>query len=158
MKLPGNEHFSLVDEDDERKVNCDFFTFPEEEYAQIPGEEDCAEADMLAVDEERCHIIHTLAGSHLLPVKFGAQATAALRSMRYDGMVQLCRHRPIAPGSRICRTVDVRLNNGRFRGWDFETDVKMTNEKMALLDTGRVDQQDIRINSAPVPISHVWPT
>ena len=47
VKLPGNEHFSLVDEEDERKVNCDLFPFPEEEYAQILGQEDVAEADML---------------------------------------------------------------------------------------------------------------
>ena len=110
---------------------------------------------MLPLDVERCQIIHTLAGSHPLPVKFWAQATAALRSMRYDDMVQLSRHRPIAPGSRICRTVDVRLYNGRFRGWDFETEAKMTKEKMAILDTGRVVQQDIRINSAPVPESEL---
>ena len=155
MKLPGNEHFSLVDEEDERKVNCDLFPFPEDEYTQIPGEEDGAEADMLPVDEERCQIIHTLAGSHPLPVKFGAQTTAALRGMRYDDMLQLSRHQPAAPGSRICKTVEVRLYNGRFRGWDFETDAKMTNDKMALLDTGRVVQQDIRINSAPVPESEL---
>ena len=31
----------------------------------------------------------------------------------------------------------------------------MTNEKMALLDIGRVVQQDIRINSAPVPESEL---
>ena len=156
MKLPGKEHFSLVDEEDERKVNCDLFPFPEEEYAQIPGEEDGAEADMLPMDEERCHIIHTLAGPHPLPVKLGAQATAALRSMQPGDMVQLSRSRPIAPGSRICKTVDVRLYNGRFRGWDFETEARMTNEKMALLDTGRVVQQDIRIrDSAPVPESEL---
>ena len=47
MKLPGNENFSLVDKKDERKVNCDLFPFPEEEYAQILGQEDVAEADML---------------------------------------------------------------------------------------------------------------
>ena len=76
VKLSGNEHFSLVDEEDEAKVNCDFFPFPEEEYAQIPGGRDGAEADMLPMDEERCQIIHTLAGPHLLPVNFGAQATA----------------------------------------------------------------------------------
>ena len=77
VKLPGNEHFSLVDKEDERKVNCDLFPFPEEEYVQIPGEDDGAEDDMLPLDVERCHIIHTLAGPHLLPEKFGAQATAA---------------------------------------------------------------------------------
>ena len=104
VKLPGNEHFSLVDEEDERKVNCDLFPFPEEEYAQIPGEEDGAKADLLPMDEERSHIIHTLAGPHLLPVKFGAQATAALRSMRPGDMLQLSRSRPIAPGSKICKT------------------------------------------------------
>ena len=151
MKLPGNEHFSLVDEEDEKKVICDFFPFPEEEYTQIPGGRDGVEANMLPMDEERCQIIHTLAGPHLLPVKWGAQTTAAFRCMRYDDMLQLSLHRPVEPGSRVCRTVDVRLYNGRFRGWDFETGAKMTNEKMALLDTGRVVQQDIRINSATVP-------
>ena len=35
MKLPGNEHLSLVHEEDERKVNCDLFPFPEEEYAKF---------------------------------------------------------------------------------------------------------------------------
>ena len=116
------------------------------------GQED-RRVDMLLMDEERCHIIHTLTDPHPLPVKLGAQATAALRSMQPGDMVQLSRHRPVEEGSRICWTVDVRLYNGRFRGWDFETEAKMTKKKMALLDTGRVVQQDIRINSTPVPES-----
>ena len=81
VKLPGNEHLSLVDEGDERKVICHLFPFPGDHYAQIPEEGDDAEADMIPMDEERYQIIHTLAGSHPLPVKFGAQATAVLRSM-----------------------------------------------------------------------------
>ena len=144
-----------MDAEDERKVICHLFPFPADQYTQTLEEGDGAEADMIPMDEERCQIIHTLAGSHLLPVKFGAQVTAVLRSMQPGDMVQLSRHRPVEEGSRTCWTVDVRLYNGRFRGWDFETEAKMTKEKMALLDTGRVVRQDIRINSAPVPESEL---
>ena len=144
VKLPGNEHFSLVDEEDKRKVICDLFPFPEDQYTQIPGEEDGAEADMLPLDVERCHITHTLAGPHFLPVKFGAQATAALRSMRADDLVQVSRSRPIKPGFSLVTTKTCTLYNGRLRGYDFETEKRMTNEKMERLDTGRVIQKDIR--------------
>ena len=151
VKLSGNEHLSLVDAEDESKVICHLFPFPAGQYTQTLGEGDGAEANMIPMDEERCQIVHTLAGSHFLPVKFGAQVTAALRSMQPGDMVQLSRHRPIEEGSKICWEVHVKLYNGRFRGWDFETEAKMTREKMTLLDTGRVVRQDIRISSAPVP-------
>ena len=95
VKLPGNEHLSLVDAEDEGKVICHLFPFPADQYTQTLKEGDGAEADMIPMDEERCQIIHTLAGSHLLPVKFGAQATAAFRGMRYDDMLQLSRHLPV---------------------------------------------------------------
>ena len=36
VKLSGNEHLSLVDEEDERKVICHLFPFPEDQYTQIP--------------------------------------------------------------------------------------------------------------------------
>ena len=91
--------------------------------------------------------------SHFLPVKFGAQVTAAIRSMQPGDMLQLSRHRPVEEGSNICWEVEVKLYNGRFRGRDFETEAQMTKEKRKLLDTGRVIRQDIRINSAPVPNS-----
>ena len=39
VKLSGNKHFSLVNEEDETKVSCDLFPFPEEEYAQFSGRE-----------------------------------------------------------------------------------------------------------------------
>ena len=133
-------------------MNCDLFPFPEEEYAQIPGEGDGADADMLPLDVERCHIIHTLAGPHFLPVKFGAQATAVLQSMGPEDLVQLSRSRPIAPGSSLVKTKTITLYNGRLRGHDFETEDRMTNEKMARLDTGRVVQKDIKqSDSDPVP-------
>ena len=153
VKLPGNEHLSLVDAEDESKVICHIFPFPAGQYTQILGERNGAEASMRPMDEERCQIIHTLAGSHFLPVKFAAQLTAAIRSMQPGDMLQLSRHRPVEEGSKICWEVEVKLYNGRFRGWDFETEAKMTREKMTLLDTGRVVQQDIRISSAPVPES-----
>ena len=100
--MPGNEHLSLVDADDERKVICHLFPFPADQYTQTLEEGDGAEADMIPMDEDRIQIIHTLAGSHLLPVKFGAQATAVLRSMQPDDMVQLSRNRPVEEGSRVC--------------------------------------------------------
>ena len=78
VKLPGNDHFSLVEEENEEKVVCDLFPYPQEDYAQIPGEEDVARADMLPLDVKRWHIIHTLAGPHFLPVEFGAQSTAVV--------------------------------------------------------------------------------
>ena len=54
VKLPGNKHFSLVDEEDEGKVSCDLFPFPEDQYTQILEEGDGAEANMIPMDEERC--------------------------------------------------------------------------------------------------------
>ena len=75
--------------------------------------------------------------------------------MQPGDMVQLSRHRPVEEGSKVCWTVDVRLYNGRFRGWDFETEAQMTKEKRKLLDTGRVVRQDIRVKSAPVPSSEL---
>ena len=51
--------------------------------------------------------------------------------------------------------MDLKLYNGRLRGWDFETDDEMTKEKRKLLDTGRVIRQDIRVRSAPVPNSEL---
>ena len=51
--------------------------------------------------------------------------------------------------------VELKLYNGRLRGWDFETDNEMTKEKRKLLDTGRVISQDIRVKSAPVPSSEL---
>ena len=68
VKLPGNEHLSLVDAEDESKVICHIFPFPAGQYTQILGERNGAEARMRPMDEERCQIIHTLAGSHFLPV------------------------------------------------------------------------------------------
>ena len=153
MKLPGNEQLSLVDAEDESKVICHIFPFPVGQYTQILGERNGAEASMRPMDEERCQIIHTLAGSHFLPVKFAAQLTAAIRSMQPGDMLQLSRHRPVEEGSKICWEVELKLYNGRFRGWDFETEAQMTKEKRTLLDTGRVVRQDIRISSAPVPES-----
>ena len=77
VKLSGNEHLSLVDAEDESKVICHILTFPADQYAQTLGERDGTEA-YIPVDEERCQIIHSLAGSQFLPVKFGAQVTAAI--------------------------------------------------------------------------------
>ena len=72
VKLPGNVHFSLVEEDNEERAVCDLFPYPEDNYAQIPGDEDVARADMLPLDVRRWHTNHTLAGPHFLPSKFGA--------------------------------------------------------------------------------------
>ena len=150
VRLSGNEHLSLVDAEDESKVICHIFPFPVDRDAQTLGERDGTEAYPL-VDEERCQIVHTLAGSHFLPVKFAMQVVAAIRSMKAEDMLQLSRHRPVEEGSNVCLEVEVKLYNGRFRGWDFETEAQMTKEKRKLLDTGRVVRQDIRVKSAPVP-------
>ena len=99
--------------------------------------------------------MHTLAGSHFLPVKFAMQVVDALRSMKADDMLQLSRHRPVEEGSNMYDVVELKLYNGRFRGWDFETEDQMTKEKRKLLDTGRVIRQDIRVKSAPVPSSEL---
>ena len=154
MKLLGNEHFSLVDIEDENKVICLIFPFPVNQNAQTLGGRD-ATAIYLPMDEERCQIVHTLAGSHFLPVKVAMQLVAALRSMKADDMLQLSRHRPVEEGSNVCDVVELKLYNGRLRGWDFETDNEMTKEKRKLLDTGRVVRQDIRVKSAPVPSSEL---
>ena len=37
VKLPGNEHLSLVDEEDEWKVICHLFPFPEDQYNPDSG-------------------------------------------------------------------------------------------------------------------------
>ena len=154
VKLSGNEHFSLVRVEDESKVVCLIFPFPVDRTAQVLGGRD-ATAMYRLIDEERCQIVHTLAGSHFLPVKVAMQLVAALRSMRADDMLQLSRHRPVTEGSNRCDVVDLKLYNGRLRGWDFETDDEMTKEKRKLLDTGRVIRQDIRVRSAPVPSSEL---
>ena len=39
MKLPGNEHFSLVDEEDEKKVICDLFPFQKRNITRFREEE-----------------------------------------------------------------------------------------------------------------------
>ena len=88
---------------------------------------------------------HTLAGPHFLPVKFGAQATAVLRSMGPEDLVELSRSQPIAPGSSLVKTKTITLYNGGLRGHDFKTERRMTNEKMARLDTDRVVQKDIKL-------------
>merc|ERR1711894_752772 len=150
VKLSGNEHLSLVDAADESKVFCHIFPFPADQCAQTLGERDGTEA-YPPIDEERCQIIHTLAGSHFLPVKYAMQVVAAIRSMQAGDMLQLSRHRPVEEGSNMCLEVELKLYNGRFRGWDFETEAQMTKEKRKLLDTGRVVRQDIRVKSAPVP-------
>ena len=77
VRLSGNEHLSLVDAADESKVICHIFPFPADQCAQTLGERDGTEAYPL-VDEERCQIVHTLAGSHFLPVKFAMQVVAAI--------------------------------------------------------------------------------
>ena len=154
VRLSGNEHFSLVEVEDERKVICLVFPFPVNQSAQVLGGRG-ATATYRPMDEERCQIVHTLAGSHFLPVKVAMQLVAALRSMRAGDMLQLSRHRPVEEGSTRCDVVELKLYNGRLRGWDFETDSEMTKEKRKLLDTGRVISQDIRVRSAPVPISEL---
>ena len=111
IKLSGNEHFSLVDA--KGKVICHIFPFPVDRNAQTLGERDGTEI-YLPVDEERCQIVHTLAGSHFLPVKFAAQVAAAIRSMQAGDMLQLSRHRPVEEGSNVCLEVEVKLYTGRF--------------------------------------------
>ena len=71
VKLPGNDHFSLVEEENEEEVVCNLFRYPEEDFAQILGEEDVARADMLPLDVKRWHATHTLAGPHLLSWNLG---------------------------------------------------------------------------------------
>merc|ERR1712117_415469 len=154
VRLSGNEHFSLVEVEDERKVISLVFPFPVNQSAQVLGGRG-ATATYRPMDEERCQIVHTLAGSHFLPVKVAMQLVAALRSMKADDMLQLSRHRPVEEGSNRCDVVELKLYNGRLRGWDFETDSEMTKEKRKLLDTGRVISKDIRVKSAPVPSSEL---
>ena len=133
-----------------RRSDLSHFPFPVDQRQTLGGRD--ATAIYLPIDEERCQILHTLAGSHFLPVKVAMQLVAALRSMRADDMLQLSRHRPVEEGSNRCDVVELKLYNGRFRGWDFETEDQMTKEEAWILVSYQPRHSS---QNAPVPSSEL---